>query len=156
MADYDECFSRSFLRGGFVEKDRPKPSEYDYKQLPDDPIYDCVEKSVSRDQNNFDQHEPGVKLDEGKPIAGVLGDFSLALMEVAKVGTFGAKKYSRGGWQYVKNGHERYTDAMWRHLLEERHNVTDKDSGCRVAAQVAWNALARLELEIRKEKGISE
>ena len=128
---------RCFSRGKVVEKD-------------------IQDKSADKDPNNLDQHEPGAKLDEGKPLAGVLGDFALALMEVAKVGTFGTNKYSRGGWQFVENGVERYTDAMWRHLLEERHNVIDKDSGCRVAAQVAWNALARLELELRKEKGISE
>lgn len=97
-------------------------------------------------------HEPGAKLDNGKIMAGVLSDFSLALLAVAQVGTFGAKKYSRGGWQHVPDGITRYTDAMWRHILQERNSYTDDDSGLPHMAQVAWNALARLELEMRRLK----
>ena len=97
------------------------------------------------------QHEPGAKLDQGKILAAVLGDFSRALTAVAEVGTMGAKKYTRGGWQSVDNGIERYTDALWRHLLKERQTPLDDESGLKHAAHMAWNALARLELEIRKE-----
>lgn len=93
-------------------------------------------------------HEPGAKLDGGKVLAGVLSDFSLALFEIAKVGTFGAKKYSRGGWQSVPNGIERYNDAKWRHLLDR--NLIDKNSGLLHLAQEAWNVLAELELTLRK------
>lgn len=95
-------------------------------------------------------NEPGAKLDAGKPLAGVLMDFSLALLAVADVGTFGARKYSRGGWQHVPEGVTRYTDALWRHLLAERHEPHDQDSGLLHAAQTAWNALARLELMLRE------
>lgn len=90
--------------------------------------------------------EPGAKLDAGKPIAGVLGDFGLALLEVAKVSTFGAGKYSRGGWRHAKDGVTRYGDAMWRHLLLEHVEDSAPDSGLSHQAHVAWNALARLEL----------
>jgi len=103
-----------------------------------------------QDPNGLNQHEQGAKLDAGKVLAGVLSDFSLALMEVAKVGTFGAIKYSRGGWQSVDNGFIRYTDALWRHLLAERHEDQDKDSGLLHQAHLAWNALSRLELMLRK------
>ena len=103
------------------------------------------------DPNGINQHAPGAKLDDGKIMAGVLSDFSLALIEVAKVGTFGAKKYSRGGWQYVENGEERYMDALWRHLLAERHEPIDKESGLLAFAHLAWNSLARLELMLRNE-----
>jgi hypothetical protein len=41
---------------------------------------------------------------------------------------------------------------MMRHLLQEPYTVRDEDSGLLHAAQVAWNALARLELKLR-EKG---
>ena len=102
--------------------------------------------------NPISQHTPGAKLDEGKPMAGLIGDFGLALTAVAEVGTFGAKKYTRGGWQYVEDGEVRYRDAMWRHLLKENQETVDPDSGCAHAAQVAWNALARLELLLREEK----
>jgi len=103
-----------------------------------------------KDPNGLNQHQSGAKLDEGKVLAAILGDFSFALFEVAKVGTFGAKKYTRGGWQYVPDGIERYTDALWRHLLVERHTTVDNDSGMLHAAQLAWNALARLELILRE------
>lgn len=95
-------------------------------------------------------HEPGAKLDHGKMKAAVLSDFALALSEVAKVGTFGANKYTRGGWQSVPGGIERYDDAKWRHLLKSRHEPIDADSGLRHRAHEAWNVLAVLELELRQ------
>ncbi len=105
---------------------------------------------IEQDPNGINQHAPGAKLDAGKPMAGVLGDFGLALMAVAEVGTFGANKYTRGGWQSVPNGIERYTDAAWRHLLKEPLEPLDDDSGLSHAAHMAWNALARLELQLRE------
>lgn len=107
---------------------------------------------TERDPNGLDSHQPGTKLDANKPMAGVLHDFSLALGAVALVGDFGAKKYSRGGWQHVPNGQERYTDAFWRHLLASRHEELDPDSGMAHAAHLAWNALAALELQLRAKK----
>jgi len=104
-----------------------------------------------RDPHGIDQHAPGAKLDHGKPLAGILLQFSKALRAVVDVGTFGANKYSRGGWQHVPNGVVRYTDAMLRHILEEPDNPISSD-GLLTAAQVAWNALARLELMLRKEQ----
>ena len=102
------------------------------------------------DPQGLSPHEAGAKLDAGKNKAGLLSDFSLALLAVAEVGTHGAEKYSRGGWQSVPNGLERYTDAAWRHLLKERQDHTDEDSGLSHAAHMAWNALARLELILRQ------
>lgn len=104
--------------------------------------------SEEKDPNGIDQHSPGAKLDDGKPLAGLLGDFSLALMAVVDVGTYGAKKYSRGGWQSVPEGQQRYTDAMWRHMLAENRGELD-ESGLLHMAHAAWNALARLELKLR-------
>lgn len=104
------------------------------------------------DPTGLAPHEPGAKLDAGKPLAGVLGEFGLALLEVAKVGTFGAGKYSRSGWQHAKDGAIRYSDAMWRHLLLEHVEACAPDSGLLHEAHVAWNALARLELKLRMSK----
>ena len=92
----------------------------------------------------------GVKHDAGKPAAGVLADFSLALRAVAEVGTFGIIKYSRGNWQDVENGRIRYTDAMWRHLLDSRHEEIDPETSLLHEAAMVWNALARLELKMRE------
>jgi hypothetical protein len=113
------------------------------------------ERLIEHDPGGLKPSDPGAKLDAGKTMAGVLADFPRALKAVAEVGTFGAKKYSRGGWQSVSRGVERYTDAMWRHLLEESISEFDGDSGLRHAAQVAWNALARLELMLRAEADVS-
>jgi len=104
------------------------------------------------DPNGINQHEAGAKLDEGKIFANVLFDFSLALTEVAKVGTFGAKKYSRGGWQSVPNAIERYNDASVRHQLKEARTALDSDSGLLHKAQRIWNELAALELQLRAEE----
>mgnify|MGYP000323066985 CR=1 FL=1 len=107
------------------------------------------------DPLGINQHEPGAKLDAGKPRAGlVLLGFALALSEVAEVGTYGAAKYTANGWLHVPNGHERYTDAMLRHLLSDAAGEQrDKETGIRHAAHAAWNALARLDLAIRAERG---
>lgn len=99
------------------------------------------------DPTGRDAHAPGAKLDGGKPRVGlVLFGFSRALTEVAKVGTYGAEKYSDNGWEQVPKGAERYTDALLRHLLKEATEDLDPDTELPHAAHTAWNALARLEL----------
>ena len=105
------------------------------------------------DPYGLDPNDPGAKLDHGKVKAGVLEDFSRALWEVARVGTFGANKYSRGGWKDVPNGEERYKDAKWRHLLKrEIEGEIDEDSQCLHLAQEVWNGLAELEFMLRKSE----
>jgi len=101
-----------------------------------------------QDPTGRSAHEPGAKLDAGKTRAGlVLGGFSRALEQVAQVGTYGARKYTDNGWRTVPNGVDRYTDALWRHLLAEHQGLElDPDSQLFHAAHTAWNALARLEL----------
>lgn len=97
--------------------------------------------------------EPGAKLDAGKPrMSMVLHDFNHALVEVSKVGTFGANKYSDHGWLSVPNGLERYTDALYRHLLAEPERFCDKETDLPHAAHAAWNALARLQLMLTEKK----
>lgn len=103
-----------------------------------------------RDPHGKDpKKELGAKLDQGKPLAGVVGDFGLALLAISEVGTFGIKKYARGSWEKVPNGRQRYEDAMWRHLLKEKTELFDLDSGLLHEAHFAWCALARLELKLR-------
>lgn len=101
------------------------------------------------DPNGKDPHELGAKLDKGKVKAGVLLDFSRALWAVAEVGTHGMEKYTRGGWQFVPNGEERYEDALMRHLLKLRVEPVD-ESGLDTLAHLAWNVLAYLELSLRE------
>jgi len=104
------------------------------------------------DPSGLDAHTDGCKLDAGKPDLSLLQDFGKALEAVAEVGTYGKEKYSRGGWQHVDDGLNRYTAAMMRHFFAERYsNFDTDDSELLHMAQTAWNALARLELYLRKE-----
>ena len=98
---------------------------------------------------------PGTKLDAGKPRLGlVFMTMARALQEVGEVATFGANEYSDDGWLAVPDGERRYTDAMLRHLMKEAvGEERDAKSKLRHAAHTAWNALARLDLMIRREEG---
>lgn len=101
------------------------------------------------DPNGKSAHELGSKLDAGKCAAGVLHDFAHALQAVANVGDFGMRKYTRGGWQAVPNGAERYFDAMWRHILKARHEEVDPDSKLPHLDHALWNLCAVIELRER-------
>lgn len=110
------------------------------------------------DPSGIDPHQPGAKLDAGKNRLGlVLMDFAPALIEIGKVGTFGANKYTPHGWKSVADGEQRYTDAMFRHLMAEgRGEDIDPDSQLLHAAQTAWNALARLTFMVeRRAKAVA-
>jgi len=104
------------------------------------------------DPNGFSAHTPGAKLDDGKVMAWLcVSGFSRALFAVADVTTKGAVKYTPNGWRHVPNGEARYKEAMVRHLLALGSGESiDKDTGCLHLAQVAWNALAALELQLQK------
>ena len=102
--------------------------------------------------------EKGVKLDNEKPRMDlVLGEFTRALEEVGKVGTFGADKYTDKGWIEVDNGIERYLSAMLRHYMKfRRGKQKDEESGLSHLSHMAWNALAVLELYKRNEETIKD
>jgi hypothetical protein len=105
-----------------------------------------------KDPTGKNPHEPGAKLDQGKiPVwRGLFDYFPRACLAVADVSYKGAQKYAWKGWETVPDGIPRYTDAMQRHvLMESIEGLTDNDTGCLHASQVAWNALARLELILR-------
>lgn len=95
------------------------------------------------------EHSTGLKHDSGKPIAGVLfEDFPMALSGVADIATFGANKYERNSWRNVDNAHQRYSDALVRHMLAKgKGEVNDPESGMPHSWHIAWNALALIELE---------
>ena len=93
-----------------------------------------------------------IKYDGGKsPVfRGAIDYFPRAISAVAAISAFGASKYAWKGWEGVDDGYQRYSDAMVRHLIYEGEGeVLDIDSGLLHAAHAAWNALARLELELR-------
>lgn len=109
---------------------------------------------AEHDPHGRDAHTPGAKLDAGKVRpALVLGGFARALLEVSKVGTYGAAKYTENGWQEVPNGIGRYDDAGMRHWLQEHAGQQcDPDTELTHAAHAAWNALARLDLMLREKE----
>jgi hypothetical protein len=92
-----------------------------------------------------DPHEPGSKLDANKPNCDlVFSGFANALLEVAKVGTYGADKYTENGWKEVPDGVRRYRSALYRHMLTTENY--DLNTNLLHTAHAAWNALAVLEL----------
>lgn len=106
------------------------------------------------DPHGKSPHSSGAKLDAGKVRPGlVLGGFARALWAVAEIGTSGAIKYTENGWVEVPNGEARYDDAQMRHWLKEKMGeTTDLDSHQLHLAHEAWNALARLDLHLRKKE----
>jgi hypothetical protein len=107
---------------------------------------------IELDPNGKSPNEAGSKLDAGKVRpALVLGGFARALLAVSAVGTFGANKYTDNGWITVPNGEERYDDALLRHwLYDKTGEKEDKDSLLLHKAHAAWNALAELDLLLRR------
>jgi hypothetical protein len=94
-----------------------------------------------------------MKYDAGKPLAHIIfEDFPLALKEVVKVATFGAKKYSRSSWKTVPNAVVRYADAKARHFLDAAAGIElDEESKLDHLAHEAWNALATLQLRLEEK-----
>ena len=111
-----------------------------------------------QDPNGKSAKEPGSKLDAGKApvMRGVLQYFPRAVKAVANLSLLGAQKYSWKGWETVPDGIDRYGDAAMRHAVDEElqglYDLAWKEQGQEVlhATAVAWNALAKLELLIRK------
>jgi hypothetical protein len=110
---------------------------------------------TERDPNGLDAHSPGAKLDEGKTMPWLcIAGFANALNAVADVTTKGAKKYTPDGWKTVQDGEARYMEAFGRHMLAlAGGEEIDSDTGSRHKAQMVWNLLASLELQIRRETG---
>ena len=108
--------------------------------------------SDERDPNGYDLKTPVAKADDVKSplLRGCLLYFPRALLEISRVSQKGAEKYSWKGWESVPDGSNRYGDALSRHLVYESiEGIYDRDTGLLHASQVAWNALARLELLLR-------
>lgn len=101
------------------------------------------------------QHEPGAKLDAGKPsvFRGLLDYFPRACMAVGAVSSYGAIKYAWKGWESVPDGINRYADAGARHIVKEAiEGPIDPESGHFHRAHKAWNAMAELELFLREQE----
>ena len=112
--------------------------------------FTSITKSCETEPNDLSPHTPGAKLDAGKNRLGlVFTDFAKAIEQVGLVATMGAAKYSPSGWVSVKGGKERYSDALFRHLVAHAKGERVDASGLLHLAHAAWNCLACLELELR-------
>lgn len=116
-------------------------------------VSDMPSASQERDPFGRSQHEPGAKVDAGKAeFDMVLFSFSNALAYVDRIGKFGARKYTKGGFLSVPNGQQRYFNAEMRHAIKHQQGeLLDPDSGELHLAHKAWNALAELELFLREQ-----
>lgn len=114
--------------------------------------------SEEADPSGRAAHLPGSKLDAGKApvMRGVIRYFPRALAAVAYVSECGARKYAWNGWETVPDGQDRYADARGRHELALGRGEWSDDgpngTGQPHLAQVAWNALAELELRLRQRE----
>jgi hypothetical protein len=100
-----------------------------------------------------------IKYDGGKAGAyqGLINYFPRALMAIADVSTFGAKKYAWDGWADVDDGFARYKNAQHRHgLYAAAGEEVDPDSQLLHLAHEAWNAVATLELYLRSKVEYNE
>ena len=102
-------------------------------------------------------HVPGAKDDKAKPMAGeLISGFPHALSQFIEVATYGAYKYTRGGYLHVSNAKVRYLDAAMRHLLAYgTGQMNDRESGLPHLAHVLWNIAAIIEIGARNEKAAS-
>lgn len=107
---------------------------------------------TEEDPTGLKPNQPGAKLDAGKARPWLMiSGFPNALCAVAEVTTKGAEKYTPNGWQFVPDGAARYMEAFARHQMAlARGERIDADTGCLHKAQMAWNLLASLELELRE------
>lgn len=107
---------------------------------------------TEEDPSGISQHAPGAKLDAGKQRPSLIFDSMFnALAGVVSVGTFGANKYSDGGWLHVEGGIQRYRDAQLRHEYKlSLGELVDPESGLPHDFHRAWNVLAQVELKARR------
>ncbi len=94
---------------------------------------------------------PGVKHDVEKPRLDLLvAGMPHALEEVAKVLTFGARKYAAHNWRVVPEAPDRYLAAGMRHeLAHARGERADPETGFHHLAHKLCCDLFRLELVLR-------
>jgi len=92
----------------------------------------------------------GVKYDDEKPQYSLLPQD--ALHEVAKVLTYGAKKYSPDNWKKVPDLQRRYSDALQRHLYQSEKEQKDPESGLPHLAHAICCLMFKLQDELDKEE----
>jgi hypothetical protein len=76
--------------------------------------------------------------------------------ELAKVYTYGTKKYDDNNWWKGMNWSENVIGPMKRHLQKwERGELIDDESGCHHLAMVMWQCICLMEYE-RNKLGVDD
>lgn len=97
----------------------------------------------------------GKKFDSEKPKMHLLPP--KALLEVAKVLTFGAEKYGEQNWREVADAQNRYASASLRHSFSHLDGETlDQETNYSHLAHAICCLLFKLELELENEKSEEE
>lgn len=87
----------------------------------------------------------------------VMQDMPRAIEALARVMTWALdeKGYKESDWLQVPDAINKYSAGMHRHdNKEKRGQEFDDESGLEHAIHTAWNAMARVELILRKKEGI--
>lgn len=85
----------------------------------------------------------------------VMQDMPRAIEALARVMTWAldAKGYKESDWLHVPDAINKYSGGMHRHdNKEKRGQEFDDESGLEHAIHTAWNAMARVELILRKKE----
>ena len=99
------------------------------------------------------KNKEGIKYDDEKPTVGeFITDFGPEMMEVARVWKFGADKYEKSNWKKLKDGKERYLNALVRHLIKADLEKVDEETGLSHYTHAVFNALAVLHFEMEEDK----
>jgi len=92
----------------------------------------------------------GIKYDGEKPRMHLLPP--KAILEVARVLTFGAKKYDEDNWKKLENLQTRYTSAALRHIFAEMSGeALDSDSELYHEAHAICCLLFKLEAKLNEK-----
>ena len=130
------------------------------RQHEEDKAFTWVSKTTEEkvlDKEPKKEDNSGIKYDSEKPELYLLPP--LSLIEVGKVLTYGANKYSPDNWRRVPGLQERYTSAALRHLFADMGGeALDDETNCSHLAHAICCLLFKLEdklLEARsKEEGL--
>lgn len=85
----------------------------------------------------------------------VMQDMPRAIEALARVMTWAldAKGYKESDWLHVPDAINKYSGGLHRHdNKEKRGQEFDEESGLEHAIHTAWNAMARVELILRKKE----
>jgi hypothetical protein len=75
------------------------------------------------------------------------------LEELARVYTYGAKKYGENQWQWLPNAKQRYYGALIRHIQEFRKGkIVDPESELNHLSHALWNVGALLWIQAHDKK----